>query len=148
MECKTCCGEGGLIVDNFGDVQSFECPDCKGTGVGDLIQEVKEIIETKQLLFQYDKELHLLIGLVDRLEIAERQRDEAVEALGKYAKEKNWGADNHGCSKIFHECDYEGYELAAETLKRIKGDSQAEGHQSTESPSVAAAETGIGGSYE
>jgi hypothetical protein len=32
MECKTCNGEGGITVDNFGDVQSFECPDCKGTG--------------------------------------------------------------------------------------------------------------------
>lgn len=29
---ETCFGEGGLTVDNFGDVKSFQCPDCEGTG--------------------------------------------------------------------------------------------------------------------
>lgn len=32
-ECESCCGEGGITAENFGDVFSFECPDCKGTGV-------------------------------------------------------------------------------------------------------------------
>lgn len=137
MKCKTCFGEGGITVDNFGDVQSFECPDCKGTGVADLIQEVKEVIETKQLLFQYDKELYLLIGLVERLETAEKQRDEAIKALEKFRDENSPGDFYYGGV----------HDEASEALERIKGAAQAEGHQSTESAQAQAGGR-IGGSHE
>lgn len=40
-ECETCNGEGGVTAENFGDVFSFECPDCGGTG--DRAREKKKL---------------------------------------------------------------------------------------------------------
>lgn len=79
--------------------------------MSDLIQEAKAAIVTKQLLFQYDKELHLLIELVDRLEIAERQRDEAVKALEKLRDEHSSGDFYYG----------DIHDEVSEALERIKG---------------------------
>lgn len=155
--------------------------------MSDLIQEVKDTIEkyeanrspgewcTADDAIQ-NNSVEWMKQLIDRVETAERQREEAnkailktieelmfvpaeieklkkqlseaVKALEMYAKESNWGSNIHGCSKIFHGCD-EGYEPAAITLKRIKGAAQAEGHQSTESTQAqAGGRQGSGGSHE
>ncbi len=103
----------------------------------DLISEAKQTIETKQLLFQYDKELHLLIGLVERLETAERQREEAVKALEWYGDKKVYEQqkelydENEPLDFYYEEPEVftDGGDYARKTLKRIKGATQAEGHQ-------------------
>lgn len=85
-----------------------------------LISEAKQVIETKQLLFQYDKDLHLLIGLVERLEIAERQREEAVKALEEIKKD----SDQFTPHSLEGANNFAGwtYHVADEALKRIKGE--------------------------
>ncbi|AIQ19555.1 hypothetical protein H70357_24705 [Paenibacillus sp. FSL H7-0357] len=109
----------------------------------DLIQAVKERLKSKQLLFEYNQTINQLIGLVDRLEITERQLDEAVKTLEWYGSIKKYKSVHQPTNQIDNDRGY----LARTTIKRIKGDSQAEGHQSTESTQAQAGGR-IGGSHE
>ncbi|MNC57121.1 hypothetical protein D3C75_1067610 [compost metagenome] len=117
--------------------------------MSDLIQEIKEILE-KYEVKRPDGEWRTVNDAIEftsaewmkqliyHLETAERQRDEAVKALEWYASTENYEIGNYTSMRGEIPTDWESKiqqeagGLARTTLKRIKGSTQAEGHQSTE----------------
>lgn len=121
--------------------------------MSDLIQEVKAALQAQEERLLGSTTTLLMNAptwlkqLTDRVETAERQRDEAIKALEWYGDKEVWTVNVQDQWQPFTQIGADNGNLARTTLKRIKGDSQAEGHQSTES-AQAQAGSRIGGSHE